>query len=167
MRFADLFRNRDHNPFIADHRADAECQGDTNDDPEDSWGEPLEELLGLVDLFLPNDDEACRITGKSSAEEAIAVLAKRVPLVAIKCGKQGALVQQGDKRWRVPTQALTPVDTIGAGDSFDAGFLAGYLKNQSPEACAALGNKTAGLSTQRPGGTEAFRDADLLNKFLA
>ena len=139
---------------------------DTNDDPEDRWGDPLDELLGLVDLFLPNDDEACRITGKPDAEQALAVLAERIPLVAIKCGKHGALVQQGSKRWHVPTTPLTPVDTIGAGDSFDAGFLAAYLKGESPEACAALGNKTAGLSTQRPGGTEAFRDAEFLRSML-
>jgi sugar/nucleoside kinase (ribokinase family) len=139
---------------------------DTNDDPENLWGEPLDELLGLVDLFLPNDDEACRITGKSDVEEALAVLARRVPLVAIKCGKRGALVQQKQKRWEVPTRALTPVDTIGAGDSFDAGFLTAYLRGDSPEACAAMGNRTAGLSTQRPGGTEAFRDAALMREFL-
>jgi sugar/nucleoside kinase (ribokinase family) len=140
---------------------------DTNDDPEDRWGKPLDELLGLVDLFLPNDDEACRITGKNDAEHALDVLARRIPLVAIKCGKHGALVQKGGQRWHVPTTPLTPVDTIGAGDSFDAGFLAAYLRGQSPEACAVLGNKTAGLSTQRPGGTEAFRDAALIRKILA
>ncbi len=139
---------------------------DTNDDPDDRWGAPLDELLGLVDIFLPNDDEACRITGKKDADSAIEVLAKRVPLVAVKCGKRGALVQKGSQRWEVAANLVTPVDTIGAGDSFDAGFLAAYLRGESPDACAAFGNRTAALSTLRPGGTEAFRDAALQKEFL-
>ena len=93
---------------------------DTNDDPDDRWGSPLDELLGMVDIFLPNDDEACRISGKKDPDSAIEVLAKRVPLVAVKCGKRGALVQKGSQRWEVPANPVTPADTIGAGDSFDA-----------------------------------------------
>ena len=139
---------------------------DTNDDPEDRWGDPLDELLGLIDIFMPNDDEACRITGKPDAESAIAVLAERVPLVAVKCGKNGSLVQQGTQRWRVPAQSVTPVDTVGAGDSFNAGFLAAYLRGESPEACAAFGNRTAALSTLRAGGTEAFRDHTLVQSLF-
>ena len=140
---------------------------DTNDDPEDRWSGPLDELLGIVDIFLPNEDEACRISGKPDAESAIETLAKRVPLVAVKCGKRGALVQEGSHRWLVPANPVTPVDTIGAGDSFDAGFLAAYLRGETPDACAAFGNRTAALSTLRPGGTESFRDAALKKSTLA
>ena len=140
---------------------------DTNDDPEDQWGEPLEELLSLVDIFMPNESEACRITHTHNAESALEVLAKTVPIVAIKCGKRGALVQAGSDRWSVPTEYVTPIDTIGAGDSFNAGFLAAYVRGETPDACAAFGNRTAGLSTRRPGGTEAFRDPDLLKSLLA
>jgi len=140
---------------------------DTNDDPDGRWGPPLDELLGLTDIFLPNDDEACRITGKPDAESAIEVLAGRVPLVAVKCGKRGALVQQGGKRWEVPAEPVTPVDTVGAGDSFNAGFLAAWLRGESVEACAAFANRSAALSTLRSGGTEAFRDPELSRGLLA
>ncbi len=139
---------------------------DTNDDPEDAWGPPLDELLGIVDIFLPNEDEACRITGKSDAESAMEALAKRVPLVAIKCGKRGSLVGNAGRRWFVPAQLVTPVDTIGAGDSFDAGFLAAYLRGEEPEICAGFGNRTAALSTLRQGGTESFRDPAFMHEFL-
>ena len=139
---------------------------DTNDDPEDKWGEPLEELLGIVDIFLPNEDEACRITGKPDAESAMEALSKRVPLVAIKCGKRGSLVASTSGKKFVPAQVVTPVDTIGAGDSFDAGFLAAHLRGEAPEACAAFGNRTAALSTLRPGGTESFRDPNFMREFL-
>ena len=140
---------------------------DTNDDPEDRWGAPLDEMLGIVDIFLPNDDEACRISGKADAESAIEALAKRVPLVAVKCGKRGAMVQKGQQRWQIPANSVTPVDTVGAGDSFDAGFLAAFLRGETPEACAVFGNRTAALSTLRPGGTESFRDPVLVNEYLA
>jgi sugar/nucleoside kinase (ribokinase family) len=140
---------------------------DTNDDPEDQWGGGLDELLGIVDIFLPNEDEARRITGKPDAESAIEALAKRVPLVAVKCGKRGALVQAGRQRWLLPAACVTPLDTIGAGDSFNAGFLTAYLRGEAPDVCAAFGNRTAALSTLRPGGTESFRDSGLVQDFLS
>lgn len=140
---------------------------DTNDDPEDRWQGGLDELLGLVDIFLPNEDEAKRITGAADVESAAAALGKRVPLVVVKCGKRGALVRAGDRQWTVPTEPVTPVDTIGAGDSFNAGFLSAWLRGESLEACAAFGNRTAALSTLRSGGTESFRDPALLETFFA
>jgi sugar/nucleoside kinase (ribokinase family) len=140
---------------------------DTNDDPDDRWGGALDELLGIVDIFLPNDDEACRITGKKDAESAIETLAKRVPIVAVKCGKRGSLVQVGSQRWALAAQPVTPVDTIGAGDSFNSGFLAAFLRGETPDACAAFGNRTAALSTLRSGGTESFRDPILMQDFLS
>jgi sugar/nucleoside kinase (ribokinase family) len=140
---------------------------DTNDDPEDRWDGVLDELLGLVDIFLPNEDEACRISGKTDAESAIEALAKRVPLVAVKCGRRGALVEAAGRRWHAPAESVTPVDTIGAGDSFDAGFLAAWLGGEAPDACAAFANRTGALSTLRPGGTESFRDPELMREFLS
>jgi sugar/nucleoside kinase (ribokinase family) len=62
--------------------------------------------------------------------------------------------------------SVEPVDTIGAGDSFNAGFLFGWLKGWTPEQCAYAGNVTGALSTQRVGGTEAFRESELVKDFL-
>ncbi|HEX4155292.1 MAG TPA: carbohydrate kinase family protein [Acidobacteriaceae bacterium] len=139
---------------------------DTNDDPEDRWGEPLEELLEVVDIVLPNEDEALRMTGTKRREDAARALAERVPLVAIKCGRDGCLIQRGEERWFVTVQAVQPVDTIGAGDSFNAGFLRGFLEGRSPAACGAMGNAAAAFSTLRPGGTEAYRDRALVESEL-
>lgn len=139
---------------------------DRNDDPEDRWGEPLGELLGIVDVFLPNEDEAKRIAGTDTAEAALDFLARRVPVVAIKCGRRGSMVQAGAERWTAAPCSVTPVDTIGAGDSFNAGFLKGYLAKLTLQECARMGNVTAALSTLRSGGTESFRDLDLMQSFL-
>ncbi|HEY0308838.1 MAG TPA: carbohydrate kinase family protein [Acidobacteriaceae bacterium] len=140
---------------------------DTNDDPDDVWGEPLQEMLGLVDVLLPNEDEAMRMTHTADVESAAASLAQRVPVVAVKCGSRGSLVRTGQEQWSIPSVAITPIDTIGAGDSFNAGFLQGYVRGLPLPACAEQGNVAAALSTLRPGGTESFRDATLLHTFLA
>jgi sugar/nucleoside kinase (ribokinase family) len=134
---------------------------DTNDDPEDEWKSSLQELLGLVDIVLPNEAEACRMTQTNNVEAAAEVLAQRVPIVAIKCGSRGALICFQGKRWLVPTEHMTPVDTIGAGDSFNAGFLEAYLRGRSSIESALQGNRVAALSTQRAGGIAALQDSSL------
>lgn len=139
---------------------------DTNDDPEDRWGGVLEEILPLVDLLLPNNDEILRIARRETVDEALSFLGRSVPLIAVKCGRKGAIVQHGSRRVHVPGLTIDPIDTIGAGDSFNAGFLHSWLSGDSPEVCARAGNITGALSTQRPGGTEAFRDRGLLFNFL-
>jgi sugar/nucleoside kinase (ribokinase family) len=139
---------------------------DTNDDPDDRWDGVLEQLLPYVDLLLPNDDEVRRIARRDSIEDALDVLSSTVPLIAVKCGSKGALVQEGARRFAVPGVSVEPVDTIGAGDSFDAGFLAAWLGGATAEQSAQAGNITGALSTLRPGGTEAFRHPNQMEEFL-
>lgn len=139
---------------------------DTNDDPDDRWDGVLTEILPYLDILLPNDDEVRRIARRDTVEEALDVLSATVPLIAVKCGRHGAIVQQGSRRVTVPALTIDPVDTIGAGDSFNAGFLAAWLAGATPEICAHAGNITGALSTQKPGGTEAFRDRSAAREFL-
>lgn len=150
-------------PWLFRHLKDAglTLSLDTNDDPEGEWKSGLQELLGLVDIVMPNEAEACRMTQTNDVEVAADALAQQVPIVAIKCGSRGALIRFQGKRWLVPAEPVVPVDTIGAGDSFNAGFLEAYLRGCSPVECAVLGNRVAALSTQRAGGIAAFRDSSL------
>ncbi|HEU4636342.1 MAG TPA: carbohydrate kinase family protein [Edaphobacter sp.] len=140
---------------------------DTNDDPDDLWGEAFLAMLPQIDLLLPNEDEARRMARTEDLSQAVLWLAERVPVVAVKCGSRGAIVQRGSQRWEIPATTVEPVDTIGAGDSFDAGFLSRYVKGEPLDACAWAGNQTAAVSTLRPGGTEAFRDPELLSRIRA
>jgi sugar/nucleoside kinase (ribokinase family) len=140
---------------------------DTNDDPEDQWGGVLHEILGLIDVFLPSEAEITRIAGAPTIDQALDVIGQRVPLIVVKCGSRGALVQDRGVRQRVPGVSVVPVDTIGAGDSFNAGFLSAYLRGSSPIEAARMGNLTGALSTLASGGTEAFRDASLRDAFLS
>jgi sugar/nucleoside kinase (ribokinase family) len=139
---------------------------DTNDDPDDAWGGVLDELLPLIDVLLPNERELLRITGKATIDDALAAASQSVKLTVVKRGAFGAIVQQGKDRHMVPPARVTPVDMIGAGDSFNAGFLACYIRGLPPAQCAAFGNATGALSTLKSGGIEAFRDETFLRKSL-
>ena len=139
---------------------------DTNDDPANVWGAPLQELLRLVDIFMPNEDELCRMAGNVSLEQALHIFARNVPTVVVKRGRLGCRVRHRNEVWDVPGLTVTPVDTIGAGDSFDAGFLAAYLRGHDLRTCARAGNITGALCTLAAGGTEAFRNPALRDTFL-
>ena len=139
---------------------------DTNDDPEDRWEGGLMETLPYVDVFLPNEREACRIAGTEDLEKAVTWLAERVPLVVVKCGKKGAMAQRGRDRVTSESCAVEVVDAVGAGDSFDAGFLSQFAHGKNLEDCLAAGNRAGAFSTTRTGGTEAFREREYLKKKL-
>ncbi len=144
---------------------------DTNDDPADRWEDGLEEVLPQVDIFSPNEREAKKICKVEDENAALESLAQRVPLVVMKRGSRGAVAQRGKERVECPAFEVEPVDLVGAGDSFNAGFLYQYLKGQhlqgaDLETCMRYGNLAAAFSTTRSGGTEAFRDRKHLEDFF-
>jgi sugar/nucleoside kinase (ribokinase family) len=139
---------------------------DCNDDPDDGWDGGIREALKYVDVLLPNAREAMRLTGAANAHAAAEQLARVVPLVAIKLGAEGAIAHKGNEQWASPAFKVEAVDPVGAGDSFDAGFLHEYLRGSDVKSCLAAGNRAGALSVTRAGGTEAFRDASHREKFL-
>lgn len=139
---------------------------DTNDDPADQWGAPLYDVLPYVDCFLPNESEITRMTSTQTVEEALEKLPSSISVIVVKRGKRGATVRAKGRTEHVAGLVVEPVDTIGAGDSFDAGFLVAWINGADPFEAARAGNVTGALSTQGVGGTEAFRTADLREKFL-
>lgn len=138
---------------------------DTNDDPDDHW-DGLREVYPFVDVLLPNEREACRLAETNDLDEAVRKLSQYVPLVVVKLGSQGAMAVRGKERVVDPAKSVTPIDTVGAGDSFDAGFLHQYVRGADLQSCLKSGNLAGALSTTRPGGTEAFRDPEHRNNFL-
>jgi sugar/nucleoside kinase (ribokinase family) len=140
---------------------------DTNDDPEDLWQGGLRDALGHVDVFLPNAREARKIAGTEDLELALKRLAELVPLVVVKAGREGAIAQRGQERAASPAVMVETVDPVGAGDSFDAGFLHQYIRGADLVSCLAHGNLAGAFSTTRPGGTEAFRDREHRERFFS
>lgn len=139
---------------------------DTNDDPDARWGGGLMEVLRHVDVFLPNEREARKIAGTEDLETAVTRLAEKVPLLVVKLGRDGALAQRDKERCVSPALRVEAVDPVGAGDSFNAGFLSQYVRGADLASCLAWGNLAGALSTTRPGGTEAFREKDHLQRFM-
>jgi sugar/nucleoside kinase (ribokinase family) len=140
---------------------------DTNDDPDDLWQGGLRECLRYIDVFLPNAREARQIAGTQDLQVALNRLAEMVPVVAVKNGVEGAIAQRGGQAFSSPAIKVASVDAVGAGDSFDAGFLFEYLRGSDVTACLTMGNLAGAFSTTRAGGTEAFRDRQYKEEFFA
>jgi sugar/nucleoside kinase (ribokinase family) len=140
---------------------------DTNDDPDDRWERDVLDVLPWVDVLLPNQREACRLAGVDDSLIALEFLAKRAPLVIMKRGEKGAIARRGTEIVEASSPPIAAVDTIGAGDSFDAGFLHQFVRGAKIEECLRYGNLTGALSTTRSGGTEAFRDTVHRETFLS
>jgi sugar/nucleoside kinase (ribokinase family) len=128
---------------------------DTNWDPAEGWNGGLQALLSQVDVFLPNEQEALAISGASDLAAALDGLSGRMPTVTIKLGAQGAIARRGGETAEHGGYPVAVVDTTGAGDSFDAGFLYGYLQGGSVADSLALAVACGALSTQAAGGTAA------------
>jgi len=125
---------------------------DPNWDPSGKW-HGFDKLLQQVDVFLPNENEALAVTGAVSVDDAVNALRQKCGIVALKLGAQGALAGRGDETARAPALPVRVVDTVGAGDTFDAGFIYGYLRDWSLEKALRLGVACGSLSTQSAGGT--------------
>jgi sugar/nucleoside kinase (ribokinase family) len=127
---------------------------DTNWDPADEWL-GVNELLPLVDVFLPNEVEALRITGATDVLSAGRQLAQRCRIVTIKCGESGAYAFMGDEvMHRLPAgrEARTIVDTVGAGDAFDAGFIRAWQQGYALDGCLEWGMRCAESTLSAAGG---------------
>ena len=132
---------------------------DTNYDPAEKWNDGLFDALKYVDVLLPNDTEAKAIAGTENIKDALGTLVDCCATVAVKMGKDGALAQHRDGSFI--QQKVTPlevVDTVGAGDSFDAGFIYGYLQQWDLKETLRLAVACGSLSTQKAGGTDGQPD---------
>ena len=135
---------------------------DTNWDPDDRWGDDLDAALAETDVFLPNAEEACRIARVPDAPDALERLAARVPTVAIKLGAAGAIARVGGQTTVARPPIVDVVDTTGAGDSFDAGFLWAWLGGRSFDDCLRAAAVAGSLSARADGGTAAQATAEEL-----
>jgi len=139
---------------------------DTNDDPEDRWDGGLAEILPHVDILLPNEREAMKIAAADDLETALSRLAGKVKTVVVKMGSRGAVAIRDGCRFSAAAVSVKVVDPVGAGDSFDAGFLHEFLRGADLTKCLAYGNLCGAFSTTDCGGTEAFRDRTRMEEFF-
>ena len=132
---------------------------DTQWDPEETWQIDLSAILPYVDVFLPNETELLHLTGKDSLQEAIDSIKDFSNTVVVKRGNKGSVAwHQGALLHQEPFLNIHVVDAIGAGDSFNAGFIHKFIRQAPVEVCQEFGNLMGAISTTAPGGTAAFTD---------
>ncbi len=136
-------------------------------DPSEQWGADLVEALDEADLFFPNEVELARVTGKTDPAAALRALAGRRALTVAKLGARGAMALVEGRIIHVPAFPVEPVDTTGAGDSFNAGFLHGWLAGRNIVESIRFGAACGALSTQGLGGTAAQPTPERVAEFLA
>ncbi len=139
---------------------------DTNDDPTNRWPLEIQLLLKYTDILLPNEREACKLAQVDDVERAGEVLSQKVPVLVIKRGSKGAMARVSKEKYSAFPPVVDTADHVGAGDSFDAGFVHQFIRGGKIEDCLRFGNIAGALSVTRPGGTEAFRDAQHREAFL-
>lgn len=123
---------------------------DTNWDPSGRW--EVDDMVRHTDILLPNENELCAIAGEKHVAQALCPMAARVPVIAVKRGARGALGAHGALRERVDAYPVQVVDATGAGDSFDAGFLAGWLDKRPLRECLQLGAACGAMTATTLGG---------------
>jgi sugar/nucleoside kinase (ribokinase family) len=131
-------RLRPHMPdiFQRARRLGLSTSLDINWDPEERWNSTLPDVLPLSDVFMPNEQEALCLSGCARLEDAVGwLLSQGVSIVTMKLGADGARLYHGENVHRCAVEPAAGGDSIGAGDSFDAGFLAGWLRGLPLEQC--------------------------------
>lgn len=134
-------------------------------DPDERWEMDLEKVLPHVDVFLPNEVELMNLSGAGDWKEALDQLSEIGNTIVVKLGSRGAAyLKDGEINQVQPYKNDSVVDAIGAGDSFNAGFIKKFIEGSPIEECVQFGNLIGALSTTSSGGTGAFSDWEVLQE---
>lgn len=135
-------------------------------DPSEEWGRDLRDVLTEVDIFLPNEVELRFITGFPEPGEALRALQNGRTVTVAKLGSAGCMAIEQGEIVRVPAFPVRPIDTTGAGDSFNAGFLHSWLRDKDLKKAMRFGAACGALSTQGLGGTASQPSEIQVQEFL-
>lgn len=134
-------------------------------DPAEKWDISLKELLPWIDVFMPNNVEIMALTGTNSISEAIYQVKNLSNCIVVKDGSNGALCWNGSDILHRPAFINNQVvDCIGAGDSFNAGFIRKFVEKQPLQICLEFGALTGAINTTKAGGTGAFDNLESIRK---
>jgi len=139
---------------------------DPNSDPEQGRNERIFEVIKHTDILFLNEPEAKLLSWQSDVRAACERLGRFCPQVVVKLGGSGAIAYRNGEFVAADGFRVDAVDTTGAGDSFAAGFVHGFLDGCGTEECLILGNACGAMSATRPGGTGGQPSLTELNEFL-
>ncbi len=131
---------------------------DTQWDPEEKWDLDYKTILPMLTVFMPNETELKFLTHSENLEEAIEKIRPYANAAVIKCGSKGSILMRKDQPARIQPALLNKhvVDCIGAGDSFNSGFITRLAAGDPLDVCQQYGNMTGAVNTTAAGGTTAF-----------
>jgi sugar/nucleoside kinase (ribokinase family) len=137
---------------------------------EGRWLPGVERLLPYVDVLLLDQDEARNITGLDDLDKAVQMLAECGPsIVVVKCAADGSLIYHAGERIEQPAHVVGEdrvADVVGAGDAYDAGFLAALLRHRSLADAAKIGSAVAAISLQGHGAANAMTPNDTIERLI-
>lgn len=134
-------------------------------DPDEEWDLDIEGILPHVNVFLPNENELMYLSGKNDLNEAISFINQYTDVLVIKRGNRGSMVSYRNELIDLPAFLnKNVVDAIGAGDSFNAGFIYKYIMGNPIPDCQQYGNLTGAVSTTAAGGISAFQNYENFKK---
>lgn len=135
-------------------------------DDTGEWYAGVLELIPYIDVLFMNETEVLHYTRQETVEEAMEVIRSKCRIAVIKMGGKGAAAITKDSTCMVDSFPVKAVDTTGAGDSFNAGFIYGFLKRASMKQCLQYANACGALSVTAYGGNTAFPEETKLMEFL-
>ncbi|NOR26964.1 MAG: carbohydrate kinase family protein [Lutibacter sp.] len=134
-------------------------------DPSGKWEFDIAQILPYVDVFLPNKKEFLLITGSESLGEGVKKISPFANMVVVKNGSNGSYLWCKNEELTKPAFLNNNiVDCIGAGDSFDAGFISKYIQGRDNSECLEFANLCGGINTTKTGGTGAFESLDMIKE---
>ena len=134
-------------------------------DPDEKWDIDLKKVLPFVDVFLPNNFEFLALTGMNDINTAMLGLKEYAHIIAVKAGTEGSYVYHNNQISHCPAFLNKEVvDAIGAGDSFNAGFIYKFVNGSSIEKCQEYANLMGAVSTTASGGTAAFQNKETIEE---
>lgn len=170
LHFSSYFLQPGMQPGIAELFKKAKDQGLTTSldiqwDPNEKWNFNYKEVLPFVDIFLPNEQEALLLTNEKNMENALSKLSPFAKHIVVKLGSKGSLlVSKGKQVFKESFLNKNVVDAIGAGDSFNAGFILKFVNDFDLNGCQTFANLTGAINTTAAGGTTAFVSYDQVIK---
>jgi sugar/nucleoside kinase (ribokinase family) len=141
---------------------------DTGWDPNGEWhSADIIELLEFTDLFIPSEKELFEIMKVHDIDLIPNSLSKSRGLVAIKRGEKGSLlIDENEVVIKKEAFPVEPIDTTGAGDSFNAGLIAGFLSGKMGQDLLQLANACGSMATQRIGGASKVPTIEEVEFFI-
>lgn len=163
--------DQNHQEYVAALKRIRELSGitvsfDVGWDDSEEWSRQIYELFPYLDVVFMNETEALHYSRKDSPEAAAADMAETAGLAVIKLGSQGAMAACGGELFMAPSYRVEAVDSTGAGDSFNAGFIYGYLKGCPVEDCLTYGNACGAMSVGMAGGNTGFPHEEELKRWV-